>query len=104
MRWWPDRRVDGFRMGVINYISKDSALPAGGGTGPDVDGSADRQGQRLHEYLAEMHREVFAFWPGHVLTAGEMPGVTVADARRTARARAPGATRRGPGAPPSPHS
>lgn len=29
MRWWLDRGVDGFRMDVINVISKDTALPDG---------------------------------------------------------------------------
>ena len=29
MRWWLDRGVDGFRMDVINMISKDTALPDG---------------------------------------------------------------------------
>ena len=29
MRWWLDRGVDGFRMDVINFISKDTALPDG---------------------------------------------------------------------------
>ena len=29
MRWWLDRGVDGFRMDVINMISKDPALPDG---------------------------------------------------------------------------
>ena len=29
MRWWLDRGVDGFRMDVINLISKDAALPDG---------------------------------------------------------------------------
>ena len=28
MRWWLDRGVDGFRMDVINMISKDT-VPAG---------------------------------------------------------------------------
>jgi oligo-1,6-glucosidase len=27
MRWWLDRGVDGFRMDVINFISKDTRLP-----------------------------------------------------------------------------
>ena len=26
MRWWLDRGVDGFRMDVINFISKDPAF------------------------------------------------------------------------------
>ena len=29
MRWWLDRGVDGFRMDVINFISKDTSLPDG---------------------------------------------------------------------------
>ena len=29
MRWWLDRGVDGFRMDVINFISKDLPLPDG---------------------------------------------------------------------------
>ena len=35
MRWWLDRGVDGFRMDVINMISKDPALP----DGRDADGA-----------------------------------------------------------------
>ncbi len=41
MRWWLDRGVDGFRMDVINMISKDPALPDGRVTdGPYGDGGA----------------------------------------------------------------
>jgi oligo-1,6-glucosidase len=29
MRWWLDRGIDGFRMDVINFISKDTSLPDG---------------------------------------------------------------------------
>ena len=83
MRWWLDRGVDGFRMDVINLISKDPALPDAP-TGPDgglADGSAFYNcGPRLHEYLQEMHREVFAGRDDHVLTIGEMPGVDVGNA------------------------
>ncbi len=84
MRWWLDRGVDGFRMDVINMISKDPALPDGpttasGGWG---DGSAfSLNGPRIHEFLQEMHREVFAGRPGQFLTVGEMPGSTVEQAR-----------------------
>ncbi len=61
MRWWLDRGVDGFRMDVINFISKDPALPDGVvATGARYgDGSpAFLNGPRIHEYLAEIHREV----------------------------------------------
>jgi oligo-1,6-glucosidase len=83
MRWWLDRGVDGFRMDVINMISKDPALPDGRVTGgqPYGDGSEFYvDGPKLHDYLQEMHREVFA-GRGGLLTVGEMPGVTVTAAR-----------------------
>ncbi|MEO6200920.1 MAG: alpha-amylase family glycosyl hydrolase, partial [Cryobacterium sp.] len=37
-------------------------------------------GPQIHDYLQEMHREVFAGREGDRLTVGEMPGVSVADA------------------------
>ena len=83
MRWWLDRGVDGFRMDVINFISKDPALPDGhtrrGGRYGD---GRDHYlcGPRIHEFLREMHDEVFAQRTGELLTVGEMPGVTVAEA------------------------
>jgi oligo-1,6-glucosidase len=88
MRWWLDRGVDGFRMDVINMISKDvgpdGALhdgpPRPGGTLGD--GSASYLcGPRIHEFLQEMHREVFAGRDAVLLTVGEMPGVTLEQAR-----------------------
>ena len=83
MRWWLDRGVDGFRMDVINMISKDTSLPdvtprPGSAYGPSEEHVAC--GPRTHEFVHEMHREVFAGRDGHVLTVGEMPGVTVAEA------------------------
>jgi oligo-1,6-glucosidase len=83
MRWWLDRGVDGFRMDVINMISKDTSLPdvaprPGSPYGPSEQHVAC--GPRTHEFVHEMHREVFAGRDGHVLTVGEMPGVTVAEA------------------------
>jgi oligo-1,6-glucosidase len=84
MRWWLDRGVDGFRMDVINMISKHTGLPDGhvmhGGLWGD--GSPHYiGGPRLHEYLQEMHREVFAGRQGQFLTVGEMPGCTLEEAR-----------------------
>jgi oligo-1,6-glucosidase len=87
MRRWLDRGVDGFRMDVINFISKavapDGSLPDGPvlGGGPLGDGAAGFiSGPRIHEFLAEMHREVFAGRDAALLTVGEMPGVTVEEA------------------------
>ena len=83
MRWWLDRGIDGFRMDVINFISKDAGLPDGrvhdGGLyGDGMPYYID--GPRMHEFLQEMHREVFAGREG-LITVGEMPGVTVEEAR-----------------------
>ncbi|TQL01185.1 alpha-glucosidase [Cellulomonas sp. SLBN-39] len=86
MRWWLDRGVDGFRMDVINLISKHvdehgglSDAPAGDGRlAPQ--GSGSTNGPRLHEFLQEMHREVFAGRRDGLLLVGETPGATVDDA------------------------
>jgi len=83
MNWWLDRGIDGFRMDVINMISKVVPLPDGRLTAGSLygDGSAGFiNGPRLHEYLQEMHREVFAGREA-MLTVGEMPGVTVDEAK-----------------------
>jgi oligo-1,6-glucosidase len=84
LRWWLDRGVDGFRMDVINMISKrlplqdGPPLPTGHG-----DGSASYiGGPRLHEFLQELHAEVITGRGKVLLTVGEMPGVTLAEAAR----------------------
>lgn len=86
MNWWLDRGIDGFRMDVINLISK--VLPLRDADAPAVgaDGFADgfqfvMNGPRIHEFLKEMHAEVFA-GRDQMITVGEMPGVTTEDARR----------------------
>lgn len=82
MRWWLDKGVDGFRMDVINLISK--VLPLRDGE-PGAAGLGDgsplyTSGPRMHEFLQEMHREVFAGRDASLLTVGEMPGVTLEEA------------------------
>jgi oligo-1,6-glucosidase len=99
MRWWLDRGIDGFRMDVINLISKVTVeaapgLPEGaiGGRDPRGAGVVDTSeygdthphvvnGPRLHDYLQEMHREVFGDRPPGLLAVGETPGAAVEDAR-----------------------
>ncbi|NTW39764.1 MAG: alpha-glucosidase [Cellulomonadaceae bacterium] len=85
MRRWVERGVDGFRMDVINLVSKrvgpDGSLPDGvvHGGGALGDGTPfAMNGPRIHEFLAEMHREVLA--GRDLITVGETPGATVADA------------------------
>jgi oligo-1,6-glucosidase len=68
LRWWLDRGVDGFRFDVISMISKDLSDPKGVlGFGP-----------RLHDYLAELHRDALA--GRGLVTVGETPGATVEQA------------------------
>jgi oligo-1,6-glucosidase len=81
MRWWLDRGVDGFRMDVINFISKNPELPDGGPGGDPVGNEYYQNGPRIHEFLHEMNVEVFADRPDAYLTVGEMPGVTIDQAR-----------------------
>ncbi len=80
MNWWLDRGVDGFRMDVIDLISKARAARR------RCAGARRRRlhfgcGPRNHEFLQEMHREVFAGRDAELLTVGEMPTVTLEEAR-----------------------
>ncbi len=61
MTFWFEKGVDGFRLDVINLISKDQRFL-------DDDGSIALQemdvkfytdGPRVHEYMREMNQEVF---------------------------------------------
>jgi len=84
MRWWLDLGVDGFRMDVINFISKVPELPNGAPTDgtPYGDGKPYyTNGPRLHEFLQEMHREVVAGRDAALLIVGETPRSTTEDAR-----------------------
>ncbi|HET9562859.1 MAG TPA: alpha-glucosidase [Propionibacteriaceae bacterium] len=83
MNWWVDRGVDGFRMDVINLISKHElvdGVPAPGRTRvPCFQFTAN--GPRLDEFLAEMNAEV-GLDARNLLTVGEMPGSSIETARR----------------------
>ena len=85
MRWWVDRGVDGFRMDVINLISKptgeltDGEVPPGRRFAPSLGLVAN--GPRLDEFLAEMNSAV-GLSAQNLLTVGEMPGSTIEVARR----------------------
>ncbi len=82
MRWWIDRGVDGFRMDVINLISKPAVLTSRGPIAAAPSGMWQiANGPRLDEFLAEMNREV-GLDANNLLTVGEMPGATVEVAQR----------------------
>ena len=76
MRWWLDKGVDGFRMDVINMISKDQDFP----DGIDGDGTPHFfNGPRVHEFLQEMNKKVLSDYD--IVTVGEMPGAATEDAK-----------------------
>ncbi len=77
MRWWLDKGIDGFRMDVINFISKTPGLPDAAVTtdGPyQWGGQHFVHGPRLREFLAEMKREVLSRYD--IITVGEAPMAT----------------------------
>ncbi|MCF0145281.1 MAG: alpha-glucosidase [Eubacterium sp.] len=84
MTWWCEKGIDGFRMDVINMISKDPALPDGRpGPGGYGDPSA-HNGPHVHEYIQEMNRKVLSRYD--LITVGECGGATAEDALDYARA------------------
>ncbi len=71
MQFWADKGVAGFRLDVINLISKQQDF-----SDDDSDGRRFyTDGPRVHEYLQEMHRKVFA--GRDLLTVGEMSSTTL---------------------------
>lgn len=73
MHFWFKKGVDGFRMDVIPFISKDTDYPElpAKYNGNFVPFYAN--GPRLHEYLHEMNQEVLSKYD--IMTVGETPGV-----------------------------
>ncbi|OQE40972.1 hypothetical protein PENCOP_c005G04881 [Penicillium coprophilum] len=77
IRYWLDKGVDGFRMDVINFISKDPSFPDAPITNPASEwqngGRYFSCGPKLHDYLQEIGgilKEYDAF------SVGEMPEVS----------------------------
>lgn len=76
MKWWLDRGVDGFRMDVINMISKVPELP----DAPPKDNSRYQwggayfiNGPRIQYFLREMYKKVLSQYD--IMTVGETRGV-----------------------------
>ncbi|MEG0484899.1 MAG: alpha-glucosidase [Oscillospiraceae bacterium] len=76
VQWWLQKGVDGFRMDVINYISKADNLPNGNECIGALMGYKGVEhyfyGPRLHEYLKELKEKAFA--PYNAFSVGETPG------------------------------
>ena len=75
MKFWLDKGVDGFRMDVIPFISKQPGLPDIPPQYRERPEYFYTQGPHLHEYLQEMNREVLSKYD--VMTVGEAFGVTL---------------------------
>lgn len=82
MRFWLDKGCDGFRMDVINCISKSPGLPDAPVTDPQSAfqyGLIHRfNGPNVAEYLHERHEQVLKHYPGK-FTVGEAPGIKNAE-------------------------
>jgi oligo-1,6-glucosidase len=77
LRFWLDRGASGFRMDVINLISKVEGYPDAPITDPKVPYHLGAKyfanGPHMHEYLQEMHEKVLTKYDS--ITVGEMPFV-----------------------------
>lgn len=76
MTFWFEKGVDGFRLDVINLISKDQRfLDDDGSIAPGDGRKFYTDGPRVHEYMREMNQEVFSKYDS--MTVGEMSSTTV---------------------------
>jgi trehalose-6-phosphate hydrolase len=75
MTFWFEKGVDGFRLDVINLISKDQRFPDDDGSVAPGDGRKFyTDGPRIHEFLHEANQKVFSKYDA--MTVGEMSSTT----------------------------
>lgn len=77
--FWAKKGIDGFRMDVINYISKVPELPDMPGKGLQLATPYFANGPHVHDYLNQLYQRVLA--PYKLMTVGEMVSVTTDQAR-----------------------
>ncbi|NMO96564.1 alpha,alpha-phosphotrehalase [Paenibacillus lemnae] len=76
LTFWAQKGVDGFRLDVINLISKNQDFPDDDGSIPPGDGRKFyTDGPRVHEYVKELNEKVFR--PYNLVTVGEMSSTTL---------------------------
>ncbi|WP_312098916.1 alpha,alpha-phosphotrehalase [Niallia sp.] len=76
MTFWFEKGVDGFRLDVINLISKNQDFPDDDGSVAPGDGRKFyTDGPRVHEFIHEMNQEVFSQYDS--MTVGEMSSTTL---------------------------
>jgi len=76
--WWFQQGIDGFRMDVINLLSKPEGLPDGDPAAEWTGSDQFVNGPKLLDYLVELEAEVLSNYDA--MTVGEMPQLTVEDA------------------------
>ncbi len=75
MHFWFQKGVDGFRMDVIPFISKDISYPELDAKEPHEFIAFYANGPKIHEYLNELNREVISKYDA--FTVGEGPGISI---------------------------
>ncbi len=75
MHFWFKKGVDGFRMDVIPFISKDTSYPEIDATAPHEFIAYYANGPKVHEYLNELNQEVISKYDA--FTVGEGPGIHI---------------------------
>lgn len=87
INWWLDKGIDGFRMDVINFISKWPSLPDGDPVVGKTLGFCGAEfyfyGPCLHAYLHEMNRNCFGRGDKEYVTVGECGGLGIETAKLT---------------------
>ncbi|EMA29792.1 glycoside hydrolase family 13 protein [Haloarcula japonica] len=87
IEWWLEKGIDGFRMDVINLLSKAEGLPDGDPDSEWVGSEHFIDGPEMLSYLDAMDEQVLSNYD--VMTVGEMPQLTVESAREYAGAEGP---------------
>ncbi|GAA4079643.1 alpha,alpha-phosphotrehalase [Amphibacillus indicireducens] len=76
MNFWIEKGIDGFRLDVINLISKDQRFPDDDGSVPPGDGRKFyTDGPKIHQFLHEMNQSTFK--GKDLLTVGEMSSTSI---------------------------
>ncbi len=80
MKFWAEKGIDGFRLDAFQFVAKDTSFPV------FPEGYEKHfqlyycMGPHLHDYLQEMHREVFSHY--NVMSVAEGAGNSMEDAHK----------------------
>jgi oligo-1,6-glucosidase len=81
MDWWCEQGIDGFRMDVVNLISKPDTFVDDPTLADEAHGSSlamVANGPHVHDYLKSMHQQVLS--QHDLITVGETPAASTEDA------------------------